>query len=99
MIAVCIILGLLLIGSGYLNYRVIKKNFDQQILLNNVEKMFDFISTRVKFCNVRLKQIDKTQHFEADDEVGFFFRELKGMQQVLDEFNTLYIDGEKKEEQ
>ena len=31
-----------------------------------------------------MKHVDSTGHFESDDEVGFFFEELKSIQLSLD---------------
>ena len=35
-----------------------------------------------------MKELDNRGAFEADDEVGTFFRNLKEIQDVLDQFNT-----------
>jgi hypothetical protein len=36
--------------------------------------------------NIKLKEIDDKGTFESDDEVGFFFTELKQMQSTLNQF-------------
>ena len=47
----------------------------------------------------QLKIIDNKGHFEADDEVGFFFEEIKQLSQELDNlFETEVDDGNQEEE-
>ena len=33
----------------------------------------------------KLKTIDDSGHFESDDEIGFFFNQVKNMQSLFDE--------------
>ena len=43
-----------------------------------------------------MKQIDSSGHFESDDEVGFFFEEIKKIQNILDNlFETEEIEDAK----
>ena len=39
----------------------------------------------------RLKEIDQKETFKSDDEVGFFFEQLKNIQSVLNSFNVKNI--------
>tara|TARA_A100001201_G_C3969403_1_gene165149 strand:+ start:267 stop:521 length:255 start_codon:yes stop_codon:yes gene_type:complete len=58
-------------------------------LLKKNEALEDFIakqSEAVNACDVRLKQIDDKKIFYADDEIGWFFEELKKIQDALNEF-------------
>ena len=53
------------------------------------ETLEDFISKQsdaVNECDRRLKEIDKRNIFYADDEIGWFFQELKKIQEALNEF-------------
>jgi hypothetical protein len=58
-------------------------------LLKKNEALEDFItkqSDAVNQCDQRLKQIDSKGIFYADDEIGWFFQELKRIQEALNEF-------------
>ena len=58
-------------------------------LLKKNEKLEDFISKQsdaINACDQRLKQIDNKNIFYADDEIGFFFEEVKKIQEALNEF-------------
>ena len=73
------ILSALLIVAGFAIRNVIKKN----------EELEDFItkqSEAIDYCNRRLNQIDDNGFFIADDEIGWFFTEVKKIQEALNEF-------------
>lgn len=73
------ILSALLIVAGFAIRNLIKKN----------EVLEDFIakqSEAIDYCDRRLNQIDDRGHFIADDEVGWFFTEVKKIQEALNEF-------------
>ena len=66
-------------SNGICCYKFIKKN----------EKLEDFISKQsdaVNECDRRLKEIDKRNIFYADDEIGWFFKEVQKIQEALNEF-------------
>ena len=37
-------------------------------------------------CDRRLKEVDRKNIFYADDEIGWFFQEVKKIQEALNEF-------------
>jgi len=58
-------------------------------LLKKNETLEDFISKQseaVNECDQRLKQVDSKNIFYADDEIGWFFKEVKKIQEALNEF-------------
>ena len=58
-------------------------------LIKKNETMEDFInkqSDAIAACDTRLKQIDQKGVFYADDEIGWFFEEVKKIQDALNEF-------------
>lgn len=70
--------------------------------INEYENIILNINNTIESINRQLKLIDDKGHFEADDEVGFFFDELKQLGKQLEElFETEEVDDdtqEKKEE-
>ena len=53
------------------------------------ERLEDFISKQseaIEACDQRLKQIDDKGIFYADDQIGFFFKEVQKIQEALNEF-------------
>ena len=60
----------------------------RNLLIKN-EKLDDFISKQseaINACDQRLKQIDDKGIFYADDQIGFFFKEVQKIQEALNEF-------------
>ena len=58
-------------------------------LIKKNEAMEDFInkqSDAIAACDTRLKQVDQKGVFYADDEIGWFFEEVKKIQEALNEF-------------
>ena len=53
------------------------------------ERLEDFISKQseaIEACDKRLKEIDDKGVFYADDQIGFFFKEVQKIQEALNEF-------------
>jgi len=79
MITLSIILTLVTTASFFIIRNLITKN----------EQLEDFItkqSEAITACDVRLKQLDQKGSFVADDEIGFFFKEVEKIQEALNEF-------------
>ena len=58
------------------------------------------INDKIEYVNSQLKLIDEKGTFEADDEVGFFFQELKEIGKLLDNlFEEVEDDANSKEEE
>ena len=58
-------------------------------LIKKNEAMEDFInkqSEAIAACDSRLKNIDDKGIFYADDQIGWFFEEIKKIQEALNEF-------------
>ena len=70
---------LLLIASGYVIWNL---NTKQEMLEDWIE---DFIQS-VEKVNFDLKQSDYRGSFEADDEVGTIFKQIKEIIEQLDKF-------------
>ena len=60
----------------------------RNLIIKN-EKLEDFISKQseaIEECDKRLKGIDDKGVFYADDEIGWFFKEVQKIQDALNEF-------------
>ena len=79
MITLSIILTLVITISFFVIRNLIQKN----------EQLEDFISKQsdaINACDQRLKQLDDKNIFYADDQIGFFFKEVQKIQEALNEF-------------
>ena len=78
-ILLAIILTLVITVSFFIIRNLLQKN----------EQLEDFISKKseaINACDTRLKQLDDKNVFYADDEIGFFFKEVQKIQEALNEF-------------
>ena len=57
------------------------------------------VNDKIEYVNQQLKLIDEKGTFEADDEVGFFFQELKDVGKLLDNLFEEVDDAPIKEEE
>ena len=74
-----IVLSIITTALGFALINLIKKN----------ETLEDFItkqSEAINECGKRLKEVDNKNVFYADDEIGWFFKEVKKIQEALNEF-------------
>jgi hypothetical protein len=69
-------------------YLLIRKNSKLEQVIANQQQYIDAISIIVQDSDNTIKELDARGAFEADDEVGTFFRNLKEIQEVLNQFNT-----------
>ena len=67
--------------------------------INTYEDLLVEISDKTDFINNQLKQIDHKGTFESDDEVGFFFTELKELNSILNNIFDAEVDDANKEEE
>ena len=75
----------LIIFGGYL---LISKNTKYEKIIVEQQQYIDAISIVIADSSNTIKELDSKGAFEADDEVGTFFRNLKEIQNVLDQFNN-----------
>jgi hypothetical protein len=61
----------------------------------------DSLSKTIEYVDEKLKKIDLKGTFQSDDEIGWFFREVQGMQSKLLNFKLIdeKDDREKSEEE
>ena len=51
----------------------------------------------ITFATNKMKQVDSRGHYEADDETGFFFQQLKDIQLLLNDIFEQETPNAKKE--
>ena len=66
--------------------------------INQYENLITQIQQIITFSTETMKKVDSKGTFESDDEVGFFFKQLKEIQLILDDiFEIEEITDAKKE--
>ena len=95
MIVLTIILGLMVVILGYTTFNLLRKLEKQEDALNNQTiilssylSYLNKISDIIEFSDKKLKEVDHKGSFKSDDEVGFFFEEIKQIQETLNQFKV-----------
>ena len=81
-----VILTLVTVSSFFIIRNLIIKNEKLEDLNTEYENFVIKQSDAINACDERLKQIDEKGIFYADDQIGWFFTELKKIQEALNEF-------------
>ena len=89
------ILGLMVVILGYTTFNLLRKLEKQEDVLNNQATILasylsylNKISDIINFSDKKLREIDHKGSFKSDDEVGFFFEEIKQIQDTLNQFKV-----------
>jgi uncharacterized membrane protein YukC len=85
------ILSVLVVTLGYTTYNLLRKNEKQEDILTGYMVYLNKISDYIETTDKKLKEIDSKGTFESDDEIGFFFQQVKNIQTVLNSFNIKNI--------
>jgi Tfp pilus assembly protein PilO len=95
MIILTVILGILVVILGYTTFNLLRKLEKQEDALNNQATILasylsylNKISDIINFSDKKLREIDHKGSFKSDDEVGFFFEEIKQIQDTLNQFKV-----------
>ena len=87
MIIAIVILSILVIILGYTTINLMRKNEVAEDIVVNYLQYLDRISRVIEISEKKIKQVDIKGSFEGDDEVGFFFKTIKDIQNILNDFN------------
>jgi len=85
-----IVLSLLLIISFFVIYNLLKKveRYEEDIVMK--DEYLNKLKEMSQQSYVRMTELDNLQAFESDDEVGFFFKNLKDMVMTIDTYMKNY---------
>ena len=86
MITAIIILSVVVLALGYTTFNLLRKFEKQEDILAGYLEYLDKLSRVIEVSDEKLKEIDSRGTFESDDEVGFFFQQIKGLQDILNDF-------------
>ena len=78
---------------AYVVWNLLTKNERQEDILISYWDYLTKISDLINFSNNKIIEIDQKGSFQSDDEIGFFFNNIKEIQTLLNEF----IVNERKE--
>ena len=71
---------------GFVAYNNFKKLERQEDIIRRQQQQLQDIYAVIAESDRLIVEIDKRGTFSSDDEIGFFFQTVKGIQQTLNEF-------------
>ena len=86
MILIIIFLSLLVVTLGFTTFNLLKKNERQEDILAGYMTYLNKISDTIEAADKKLQEVDHRGSFKSDDEVGFVFEQIKGIQTILNTF-------------
>ena len=86
MLVSIIILAILVIVLGFTTWNTLKKVEKYEDTVKDQQTYVESISSIIEDSSNRLQEIDEKGSFRSDDEVGFFFENLKIIQDALDRY-------------
>jgi len=84
-ITIGILTGLLLI-AGFVIWNLLKKVEKQEDLVEGYQQYLISVDSAIKLSSKRLKEIDVKGMFSSDDEIGWYFSQIKEIQEILDDY-------------
>jgi hypothetical protein len=79
-------LVILLFICIFIIYNLYKKLIVAETVTSSYFNYLDSVSRIIEFINNKVEELDKTDSFKSDDEIGFFFNEIKKLNSLLSDF-------------
>ena len=85
-------LSILVVTLLYTTINLLRKNERAEDIVVGYLIYLDKISKVIEASDKKLKKIDHKESFKSDDEIGFFFEQVKKIQEILNEFKLEKLD-------
>ena len=84
-------LSVLVVILGFTTFNLMRKNEKQEDILAEYLNYLDRLSKTIDTSDKKLKEIDRAGTFKSDDEVGYFFKSIQDIQDILNDFKLKEI--------
>jgi len=83
-----IILGILVVVLGFTTFNLLRKvEKSEDIIIRQSDYIVEF-NKQIEMSDKRLQKIDEKGIFKSDDEIGWFFEQIKVIQKSITRFKT-----------
>ena len=82
------VLGFLVVILGYTTFNLLVKNEKAEDIIVSQNDFIDKITSQINKSKKRLDKIDEKGTFKSDDEIGWFFKKKKKIQNDLSRFKS-----------
>lgn len=86
MIYIIIGLSILVIGLGYIVWNLLTKSEKQEDIIVKQQEYISSVYQAIVLSKNKLEEIDAKGSFKADDEIGWFFKNILYIQDILNEY-------------
>ena len=83
---IALVLGILVVVLGFTTFNLLNKNEKAEDILVSHQEFINKVDEHITFSEKRLRQIDERGVFKSDDEIGWFFNEIKKIRNDLSQF-------------
>ena len=73
---------------GYTTINLLFKNEKSEDIIVSQQKYISSITEIINNSEKRLGEIDEKEIFKSDDEIGWFFNEIKKIQNILSQYKN-----------
>ena len=82
------ILGAVVVILGYTTINLLIKNEKAEDIIVSQQKFIEKFQTSIEESDKKLQELDTRGSFSSDDEIGWFFNEIKQLQNALSRFKA-----------
>jgi hypothetical protein len=83
---ILVTIGILVVILGYTTFNLLRKNEKLEDIIISQQNFIKAISVQIQQSEEKLNKIDEKGVFKGDDEIGWFFNEIKKIQNDLSQF-------------
>ena len=87
-IVIISILGILILILGFTTWNLLRKVEKSEDLIIKYDNYITEFSKQIEASDKRLNEIDMKGMFRSDDEIGWFFEQIKVLQNGISEFKN-----------
>ena len=73
---------------GFTTWNLLRKTEKQEDIIMNYDEYVREFSKQIENADKRLQQIDEKGMFRSDDEIGWFFKQIKVIQDGISKFKV-----------
>ena len=81
-----IILGIVVTVLGYSTFNLLRKSEKYEDIIVQYDSYIAEFNKQIDIADERLKKIDEKGTFKSDDEIGWFFGQIKVIQEGITRF-------------
>ena len=81
-------LSVLVVIFGFTTFNLMRKNEKQEDIMVGYMEYLSRLDMAIEESDKRLQKIDERGLFKSDDEIGWFFDQIKSLQSILNEFRV-----------